>query len=231
MLVNRTKAIATMAGILGTGLAVVPPGWGQTPEMTVPIAQQVEEVVKHLVGMMDTSAQAANNPKVSRVQMTTCKVQVQDAAPSERDRPAVFLYQEQALAEKLNQPYRQRFLRIAPSRDSKTVESLSFRPRPEQMQAWVGFCQRPERDRQITRNDLGTPVCSVWLKRSGEEYLGRTPVDGCPANVRGAVRITNRVRLWAAGMDTWDRGFDAQGRQVWGAESDAYQFRWQQPRS
>lgn len=226
---NRIKAIAMLMGTTGAWLAVAPMGWGQPSDVAVPIAQQVEEVANHLIGVMDTSAQAASNPKVSQVQMTTCQVQMQDIPLGARDRPVVFLYQEQALAEKLDQPYRQRFLRIAPSRDSKTVESLSFRP--EQMQTWAGLCQRPERDRQITLKDLGTPVCSVWLKRSEDEYLGRTPVDGCPAKVRGAVRITNRVRLWADGMDTWDRGFDAQGRQVWGAESDAYQFRWVQPKS
>ncbi len=227
---KQTKAIATIVGILSTtGVITVSPGWGQTSVPMPSMAQQVDEVVNHLVGVMDTSAQAASNPKISRVQMTTCQVQVQDASLAKRDRPVVFLYQEQALAEKLDQPYRQRFLRIAPSRDSKTVESLSFKP--EQMQTWAGFCQRPKRDRQITLRDLGTPVCSVWLKRSEDEYLGRTPVDGCPARVRGAVRITNRVRLWTDGMDTWDRGFDAQGRQVWGAESDAYQFRWVQPKS
>ena len=26
-------------------------------------------------------------------------------------------------------------------------------------------------------------------------------------------------------METWDRGFDADGKQVWGAREDSYQFR------
>jgi hypothetical protein len=29
-------------------------------------------------------------------------------------------------------------------------------------------------------------------------------------------------------MDTWDRGFDEEGNQVWGAENQGYQFRWVQ---
>jgi hypothetical protein len=27
-------------------------------------------------------------------------------------------------------------------------------------------------------------------------------------------------------MDTWDRGFDANGNQVWGADGESYQYRW-----
>ena len=55
--------------------------------------------------------------------------------------------------------------------------------------------------------------------------LAQLPREGCQAEVRGAVRITNRIILHQEGMDTWDRGFDESGNQVWGAEDEAYQFR------
>jgi hypothetical protein len=84
-------------------------------DTTVPIEQQVQEVVSHLDGVMDTSVQANNNPKAPIVRMTTCKVRVEDE--SSLNSPQTFLYQEQVLSRKLSQPYRQRFLRIAPSAD------------------------------------------------------------------------------------------------------------------
>lgn len=182
--------------------------------------QQVSEVAKLLEGKMDTTAQVAANPKRPSVQMTTCRVNVNIPHTSE---PTIFLYQEQALTSRLAEPYRQRLLAISPTPNRDSVQSLALKlVTPKQ---WIGVCEKPESQRLFQANDLDAPVCTVYLKRSPNGYLGETPVQGCPANVRGAVRITNTIELNREGMNTWDRGFDANGKQVWGAESEAYQFR------
>lgn len=185
------------------------------------LQQQAEEVAARLEGVMDTAAQAAVNPKVAHVRMTTCRVGLADRA--ELTNGGILLYQEQALTKTLAQPYRQRFLQIAPSGVSQTVRSDSFKP--ANLSQWINFCNKSIAQRQITLRDLGAPVCSVFLKPSGEDYVGNTPITGCPANVRGAVKITNHIVLKKAGMQTWDRGFDAKGQQVWGAQAESYQFR------
>ncbi|HEY9906662.1 MAG TPA: chromophore lyase CpcT/CpeT [Thermosynechococcaceae cyanobacterium] len=180
--------------------------------------QQVQEVAARLEGTMNTSAQATANPKVANVYMTTCRIQVH-GSPS----GTVFLYQEQAIAKELNKPYRQRFLQLAFSAPSQTVRSLAFKP--VSPSTWVNFCDKPATERQVQPQELGTSVCSVFLKQSGEDYVGNTPPTGCSANVRGAVKITNHIVLKKTGMQTWDRGFDANGKQVWGAKGESYQFR------
>jgi hypothetical protein len=191
---------------------------------SVPMEQQVQDVVSHLEGVMDTSAQAAANPGAPNVRMTTCKVKVENANASLNSRPSVFLYQEQALSQKLGSPYRQRLLRVAPSVDGQSVESRAFRPpTPEKL---IGLCNKPERQRIIRQSDLGQVTCSVFLKPVGENYVGETPAAGCPTNFRGAVRITNTITLHKTGMDTQDRGFDARGNLVWGAKERPYQYRW-----
>ncbi len=187
----------------------------------IPIQQQVQEVVSHLDGAMDTSAQASANPKAPNVRITSCKVKVEDAG---LNRPQEFLYQEQALSRKLTQPYRQRFLRIAPSADKRTVESAVFKPPTPA--AWTGLCGKPEAERIVKISDIGESKCSVFLQRQSENYVGDTKAGGCPSDYKGAVRITNHIVLHQAGMDTLDRGFDAAGKQVWGAKNDPYQFRW-----
>jgi len=190
---------------------------------SVPIEKQVKDVVSHLVGVMDTSAQAAATPNAPNVRMTTCQVTVENA-DALNTAPTVFLYQEQALSQKLTAPYRQRFLQISPSTDGQTVESMAFKPpTPETL---IGLCDRPEAKRLVQQSQLGERACSVFLKPSGENYVGETPPEGCPTNVRGAVRITNTIVLHKAGMDTLDRGFDAAGNRVWGAKDQPYQFRW-----
>jgi hypothetical protein len=190
----------------------------------VSVNAQVASVVSHLVGVMDTSAQAAANPKAPSVRMTTCKIQVEDSRNSNSAFPSVYLYQEQALTQKLNQPYRQRFLQIQPSQDRETVESKSFKP--QRSETVVGLCNKPKEKRTVKLSELGDSVCSVFLKPTETGFVGETPSQGCPAKVRGAVKITNRIVLRPEGMDTWDRGYDANGNQVWGAQSDSYQFRW-----
>lgn len=189
-----------------------------TPAVAVPsLSQQVDQVAQYLIGVMDTSEQAAKNNDVSNVTMTTCKVKVEGSTD------AIYLYQEQAIEPKLDQPYRQRFLQLSPNSQSQTVRSLSFRP--VDSKKWTNFCNQPESVRVVQARDLGTPFCSVFLKQSGDGFVGRTPIDGCPANVRGAVRITNQITLRRDRMETWDRGFDSNRKQVWGAEAEAYQFR------
>jgi hypothetical protein len=149
--------------------------------------------------------------------MFTCRVQLQG------DPVALVLYQEQGLTTKLNRPYRQRFLQLVPGPQLGTVDSLSFRPR--EPQRWIGFCSKPSSQRQVPTTALGAKVCTVTLRRQGQGFVGETPPEGCPANVRGAVRVTNRVELSSQGMQTWDRGFDAAGKQVWGAKDESYRFR------
>jgi hypothetical protein len=187
--------------------------------------RQVREVVTHLVGIMHTSAQAAENPEAPNVRMTTCRVRVDSTEA--RSHPSVFLYQEQALSHRLDSPYRQRFLQITPSSEGVGVESIAFKPPvPE---TWIGLCDRPQAQRIIQPNEIGEYVCRVFLQPAGENYVGETPSEGCPTNYRGAATITNTILLHEAGMDTQDRGFDASGNLVWGATEEPYQFRWLEP--
>lgn len=201
-------------------LTIVQPALGDTAQLA--LDQQAVAVASRLEGVMDTSAQALANVKAPNVRMTTCRVSL-TTIEAEREHNSIFLYQEQALTKNLASPYRQRFLQISPSVYSQSVRSLSFKPATPT--AWINFCAKPEGDRTIQLRDLGTVICSVFLKPSGDAYVGNTPADGCPANIRGAVRIKNHIVLRTIGMDTWDRGFDAAGRQVWGAMAESYQFR------
>ena len=216
---HNIQALLAFACVFASGTAYA----GESDNIQKPVAlqHQVEEVVSRLVGAMDTSAQANANSKAPDVRITTCKVKIEDMA---LNRPqTVFLYQEQALSQRLSQPYRQRFLRIAPRIDNLGVESAVFKPPTPK--AWVGLCKKPEAERIVPTNALGESNCSVSLQRSGETYIGETVAGGCPSDYKGAVRITNRIILHQAGMDTWDRGFDATGNQVWGAKDKPYQFR------
>ena len=213
---TRFQAIAgtvTASFFLGifSPLAAASPK-GEEPSLSI------TAVADRLVGVMDTSAQADADSNFVSVQMTTCRVAIADSAAD-----SVYLYQEQALSEDLSAPYRQRFLQITPG-DRQRIDSNTFKPEnPEQ---WIGLCDRAAAERQVPAEALGDRVCTVALRASPLGFVGSTPRSGCPTNVRGAASITNIVVLHEGGMDTWDRGFDAAGNQVWGAEETPYQYRW-----
>jgi hypothetical protein len=218
---KKNQSVRIAVAIAGMCVAAIPTF---SVAETVPIEQQIQDVVSHLVGVMDTSAQAAANPNAPNVRMTTCKVKVEGEDDALHSQSSVFLYQEQALSRKLTTPYRQRFLQIVPSEKGESVESRAFRPSsPETL---IGLCNQPEAERVVRQGELGKPTCSVFLKPVGGNYVGETPAEGCPTNYRGAVKITNTITLHQSGMDTQDRGFDAAGNLVWGAKEQAYEFRW-----
>ncbi|MBW4698629.1 MAG: chromophore lyase CpcT/CpeT [Aphanocapsa lilacina HA4352-LM1] len=180
---------------------------------------QVEEVAARLSGVMATTQQAQSDSARPDVRMTTCSVQLEGDKSK-----AIYLYQEQAMSNKLNEPYRQRLLRIAASADGRAVESVGFKF--VEAKPLAGLCAKPTAERLIAPMTLdGDPTCTVRLVQAGDRYVGTTPEGGCPSNVRGAARITNEITLYKEGMDTRDRGFDAQGNQVWGAQEEPYRFR------
>lgn len=206
----------SLPAILGLWLGSSPVGYAQSQPLS---PQHVDAVAAHLTRTMDTTDQAERSPHFVGVQMTTCAVRVseQSAEPS-----TIYLYQEQALTASIENPYRQRFLQITLSEDTTQVESRTFKPvTPE---VWTGLCQQATP--VVNASDLGNLVCIVSLRPSSLGYVGQTPDEGCPVNLRGAVRLTNTIVLHQNGMDTWDRGFDANGVQVWGAESEPYEYRW-----
>lgn len=204
-------------------LALCSAAWGQERDrafsLSAPLTDaDVTGVVSHLTGSMSTAEQAQANPDKVSVRMTTCAIAVADSAPG------TFLYQEQALSESLDEPYRQRFIQVTLSETGQRVESRSFRPaNPAE---WTGLCEQPEPARAVTIADLSEAVCTVELRPSALGYVGSTPSAGCATTARGAVRVQNIIVLHDDGMDTWDRGFAADGTQVWGAEDEPYQYRW-----
>jgi hypothetical protein len=67
--------------------------------------------------------------------------------------------------------------------------------------------------------------CDIELRRVGPEaFAGATHGKECGSSLRGATYATSEVLITPDRVLSWDRGFDAQDRQVWGAEGAGYIF-------
>jgi hypothetical protein len=65
--------------------------------------------------------------------------------------------------------------------------------------------------------------CAVVLSRDADGANGgATSERGCPSDLRGAKYATSKVTLNAKLLESWDQGFDGEGKQVWGARNGPY---------
>ena len=197
-------------GILGVLLlCALPSAIGAEPA--------VERLARFLTGEFSSAEQAAADRNFRPVVLHVVRIW-----PERSDGP--WLYVEQAMAEAIDQPYRQRVYQLAPRSDG-SLESRVFTLRDPI--AATGAWKSSEPLAHLQPNDLtAREGCTVFLREQDDgTFRGSTEGDGCASDLRGARYATSEVHLSADLMVSWDRGYDASGKQVWGAVSGGYRFK------
>jgi len=191
---------------------------GATPPSPPAAAEPdpAQELRRRLSGRFDSSAQAAEDPEhYKAVQLHTCVVLAPELGPR-------VLYIEQAMLEQVHAPYRQR-LYVIEAGPGGSVVSRVFElrdPKPS-----VGLCDAPAGPRRFGADEVEERVgCRVELVRTGEAYRGGTTGKACTSSLAGASYATSEVSVTTRTIESWDRGFDARDRQVWGAQLGPYRF-------
>lgn len=133
----------------------------------------------------------------------------------------LWLYVEQAMMSALDKPYRQRVYQVSVAPNGEIASAVFTLKNPEKfVQAW-------------TKNTLATlnfealeprDGCTVYLKREQDAFVGGTQGKKCVSDLRGASYAVSNVRIDASQLTSWDRGFDNNDKQVWGAEKGPYIF-------
>lgn len=198
------------ASLLPALLALALPASGAEPQA------RAEEVVALLAGTFDSKAQADASPEAYRaVRLVAVRV------PKSRLGEPV-LYLEQALLATPDKPYRQRFYRIEETADGGVVSRIF---EPKDPIAVSGKWRDPSDLALFGPGDVVERIgCAVRLKKDGEGWKGSTEGTGCPSALSGARYATSEVLLREGRMESWDRGYDAEGRQAWGAKEGPYVF-------
>ncbi len=173
----------------------------------------------YLCGSFSTAEQAAADPNNFH-DIRLCAVPIW---VGRSDGP--WLYIEQAAAESLGRPYRQRVYQLA-KRDDGRFESRVFELPGTPLQ-FAGGCAHPEKLDAISPDEL-TPRggCTVVLSRKSDGcFVGGTEGKGCASSLRGAKYASSVVTLTEAEVRSWDRGYNASDEQVWGATAGGYVFK------
>lgn len=181
-----------------------------------PAQSAVSEVARCLIGSFSSEAQSKSDAEFFDVRLHMAAIWT-----SRTDGP--WIYVEQAMATTLDKPYRQRVYRLI-DRGDGSVESFVYElPNPAER---VGAWSNPSLfDADSPDGLVPRAGCSIVLQKSGDVWRGSTNERDCESSLRGASYATSEVTLRADGLDSWDRGFDANEKQVWGAKKGPYQFR------
>lgn len=205
------RSVALLVTLLGASAARADTPGGEAP-------RAAEEVASLLTGTFDSKGQAEANPEGFRaVRLVSVRVPKSRLGPG-----APVLYLEQALVATPDKPYRQRFYRIEETADGGVVSRV-FEPR--EPVAVSGKWRDPSDLALYGAGDVVERIgCAVRLKKTGEGWEGGTEGTSCPSALSGARYATSRVRLAPGRMESWDRGYDLEDRQVWGAKEGPYVF-------
>jgi CpeT protein len=175
-----------------------------------------EKFYEYLLGRFDSSEQAKTNQAYFPVQMQTCKV----------DMPALgthVLYLEQALLSSLGAPYRQRLYVIEAQMPPEThARSRVFEFKdPTTM---VGWCSKANPTSPTVDDVIERDGCQVLAELKDGVFVGGTMGKGCSSSLQGASYATSEVSVEMTKITSWDRGFDTNDMQVWGAVAGPYVF-------
>ncbi|WP_411895951.1 chromophore lyase CpcT/CpeT [Winogradskyella sp. A2] len=134
-----------------------------------------------------------------------------------------FLYVEQALYSMQNKPYRQRIYQVQRLNDS-TFSSAVYTLNTDSL--WIGKWKNPKAFDSISITDINLKNgCEVILKRvDSNHFMGKTRDNSCASSLRGASYAQSEVEILEDKIISWDRGFDVDGKHIWGAEKGGYIF-------
>ncbi len=217
--VIRASLAIVLSGTLLAALSGCGAGIGEkfynykTPE---PPDMEVLTVAQMMSGSFSSAAQAAGDPDYRHITLEVARIW-----PMNDD--GVWLYVEQAAAESRDKPYRQRIYHLTRRNPVLLASEIYLLPDPA---AVVGAWEDPSRFDALAPADLTVKEgCSVELEKVNQwTYAGATKDRDCPSELHGAAYATSEVTLTPSWLESWDRGYDEGGEQVWGAQKGPYRF-------
>jgi CpeT protein len=141
----------------------------------------------------------------------------------EERKDGFWLYVEQAIVSALEKPYRQRIYHVRILNDTNIVSKVFEMKSPLR---FAGAYKNVDLLKSLTLDSLeAREGCAIILHaRSNGTFVGSTHQQDCLSSLRGASYATSEVVISKDKLVSWDRGWDATGKQMWGAVKSGYQF-------
>lgn len=134
---------------------------------------------------------------------------------------AQVLYVEDAFAGPGRRPFAQRLLAVdALAEGAVRVREFAFID-PESV---AGLCDGAERPVIYRSNTVERRGCELVLRRRGDRVEGAIEGDRCESRINDAHHVERTLSLAEDAVEVRERGVDAQGQVVWGADGAAMRF-------
>ncbi|MFC1573289.1 chromophore lyase CpcT/CpeT [Candidatus Eisenbacteria bacterium] len=191
------------------------------PETDAPATPQTDRELTRLAewmtGYFNSAEQAAADSAYYDIRLRM--------VPIWRDRlDGYWLYVEQAVVRMEHRPYRQRVYHVTRASEDTFESAVYELPNPLR---FVGAWRQPGLFASLTPDSLEIRTgCSIILRKTDKHtYEGSTQDQECLSSLRGASYATSEVIIRKDQLMSWDRGFDEEGNQVWGATKGGYAFK------
>lgn len=219
----RHASTTSIGTVIGTRLrACLAAFWlgscAATGDPPAPPPAPIEDLATWMEGAFTSTAQAARDPQnFLDVHLSMTRIF------GDRD-DGPWLYVEQAVATALDRPYRQRVYHLVALDDGRVRSEVYTLPGDPL--AFAGAGRDPSRLGGLEPSALVLREgCAIELERiDPATWRGSTVGRGCASNLANASYATSDVVITSTRLTSWDRGFDTQGNQVWGATSGPYEF-------
>lgn len=134
----------------------------------------------------------------------------------------IWLYVEQTAASTPNKPYRQRFYHLQQVNDSTFTSSIYTMEEPEK---YIGGHKNTKLFNDFSSENLAElEGCSIELVYRDGIFKGKTEEGACKNSWGAASYATSEVTIEKDKMMSWDRGWNDEKEQVWGATEGGYVF-------
>ena len=187
-----------------------------TPKTSTSSTAELDRLVRYMSGTFDSAEQAAADSAYYHISLRMAPIW-----PERTD--GRWLYVEQAVANMADRPYRQRVYRVEQTGPKSFASHVYTLDEPRE---FVGAYAPGEARQALTFDRIALKDgCAVLLeKQANGTYRGQTGTGTCASNLRGAQYAHSEVAVYKGQLISWDRGYDENGKQVWGAEKGGYVF-------
>lgn len=175
----------------------------------------MEELAYIMAGSYTSAEQAKADTSYFEIELEMVRIW-----PKNRD--GAWLYVEQAVADTKEKPYRQRVYHLKQVNDSTFTSDILTIAGGEKY--YGGYADVSKLLTLVPDSLERLDGCTIVLHKRGPLYVGSTKDQECPSKRSGATYTTSEVVLTSERMVSWDRGWNAEGEQMWGAEVGGYVF-------
>jgi len=190
--------------------------------VSVPATSQQEKPDQDLVVLAAWMEGAFSSEQQSKADTTYFDIRLWMKRIWKDQTDGFWILVEQAMSTSMDKPYRQRVYHVKRVEENMIESAVYTLKDPAAViGAWNDSTKLVLLNTESIVKKRG---CEVYMQMDGEEFFGGTHGTACSSELRGASYATSEVKIYDDRIMSWDRGFSADGAQVWGATKGGYIF-------